>query len=629
MTSEAERNTILRGIAVAGNAVAVLVLIIVLLNAGTLFQSHGRGAPAPSPAPATELPTGRLLFILLDGLRCDVAEDPAVMPHLQALAARGSRGEAWVEALIPSTIAGLRAEVEGIVAPPAGFVFDFASAAAPRGGFLELNRQQGGRSFVAAPWLWRDLYSGWIDQAEYAEVMHGEDQRLLGAGLAAAADPQWRVVVVHLSRPDVAAHLAGGASARYRAAASWCDAAIGQLAQAAGQETTIVVTSDHGTTDRGGHAGPEPIVHRVPVIVAGPKSVQLPGEMKQVQIAELLKSLLQDAPVPPRVVRTLERSSPFDFAFLSAASIALVAGLSTTRLLEKARGEGAAKVLNTALPSETRKSGASWRRGINLRCHDERRTAAHLHIGFWVLVALSFWSPIVAAILGACLLVILERARTLRATGVCLLLLLVGVGSTAWQIRQALPGTVLGDGTLPLPSRLAYVSCASAALLLGCLGGRFVSRRGRDEAALLWGAALVLLAHHAVAVPGETASLSSLDVRAAWAVSDLWAGTVISVLVGALQPYLSLLLLMAGSALVMARVNPQRLPLFAAGAGAILTGQALWGGWQYATTYDADTSEMAALPLGLLVRTTGEVALLFPVLALLSWVVMKQTCVET
>ena len=266
------------------------------------------------------------------------------MPELQKLAASGTRTTARVEALIPSTIAGVRAEVEGIVAPPGSFVFDFASGAAPAGGFLAVNRQRGGHSFVAAPRIWGDLYGAWIDESVATSAIDGEDQRLLEAALRQLSQGGCNLVVVHLSRPDVAAHLSGGRSPRYLAAAAWCDRAVGQLVRAAGPETEVVVTADHGVSRSGGHAGPEEDVLRIPLVVAGPGAPRLPVALRQVEIAGLVEGMLGAPPAAGAGV-SIARRSPMEWvcfwvvaAMATSGTVMLLSAVKAARRNERRSG---------------------------------------------------------------------------------------------------------------------------------------------------------------------------------------------------------------------------------------------------------------------------------------------------
>jgi hypothetical protein len=109
-----------------------------------------------------------------------------------------------------------------------------------------------------------DLESPFAD-ARYAPWPGGFSEA--GAALATGED---ELVVLLVGAVDAAGHAHGGASPTYRAAAENADRA---LARALGRvdldKDAIVVTADHGHTNRGGHGGVEPEVLAVPLIAAG------------------------------------------------------------------------------------------------------------------------------------------------------------------------------------------------------------------------------------------------------------------------------------------------------------------------------------------------------------------------
>jgi Type I phosphodiesterase / nucleotide pyrophosphatase len=87
---------------------------------------------------------------------------------------------------------------------------------------------------------------------------------------AQVAQGDAELVVLLVGAVDAAGHSHGGASQDYRVAAELADHA---LARALGRvdltQDAIVITADHGHTNRGGHGGIEPEVLSVPLVMAG------------------------------------------------------------------------------------------------------------------------------------------------------------------------------------------------------------------------------------------------------------------------------------------------------------------------------------------------------------------------
>ena len=118
------------------------------------------------------------------------------------------------------------------------------------------------RAIVHAPDA--DLASP-FDDARYAPWPGGFSE----AGAAVAAEHA-DLVVMLVGAVDAAGHAHGGASPDYRAATEAADRA---LANALGHvdlaQDAVIITADHGHTNRGGHGGVEPEVMTVPLVLAG------------------------------------------------------------------------------------------------------------------------------------------------------------------------------------------------------------------------------------------------------------------------------------------------------------------------------------------------------------------------
>ena len=104
-----------------------------------------------------------------------------------------------------------------------------------------------------------------FDDARYAPWPGGFSE----AG-AQVAQGDAELVVLLVGAVDAAGHAHGGASQDYRVAAELADHALGRaLGRIDLTQDAIVITADHGHTNRGGHGGVEPEVLTVPLILAG------------------------------------------------------------------------------------------------------------------------------------------------------------------------------------------------------------------------------------------------------------------------------------------------------------------------------------------------------------------------
>jgi hypothetical protein len=101
--------------------------------------------------------------------------------------------------------------------------------------------------------------------------------------------------LIHLDQVDYAGHNEGGPrDSRWDAAATRADAMLKQIAGTLDfSKDTLIVLSDHGQIDRGGHGGQDPIVLVEPFVMvgAGIKPGQYP-DIQQVDVAPTMAVLL-------------------------------------------------------------------------------------------------------------------------------------------------------------------------------------------------------------------------------------------------------------------------------------------------------------------------------------------------
>lgn len=124
----------------------------------------------------------------------------------------------------------------------------------------------------------------------------------------AMGDPSNSLLVLIPGMVDVAGHEYGGDSDEYRQAADDVDAQLGDSLRLLDlQADTIIVTADHGHTDKGGHGGEEDVVMQVPLIIAGAgiRSDALLGSAELIDLAPTVAALL-GVPAPGHALgRTL------------------------------------------------------------------------------------------------------------------------------------------------------------------------------------------------------------------------------------------------------------------------------------------------------------------------------------
>ncbi len=125
-------------------------------------------------------------------------------------------------------------------------------------------------------------YASPFDEARYAPWPGG----FVEAGTAVAAGDA-ELVVMLVGTVDGAGHAHGGASAEYAAAARAADRAVATILERIDlSRDAIIVTADHGHTDRGGHGGISPQAIEVPLVMAG-RGIRRGAEIEHARLIDL------------------------------------------------------------------------------------------------------------------------------------------------------------------------------------------------------------------------------------------------------------------------------------------------------------------------------------------------------
>jgi len=279
---------------------ATLLLLLLASCQGSPPEEATTGdvASQPQEAPFWTQPeagaTPKVLLVGWDGIRVDVLREVPT-PTLDALAAAGTfsdeaatarptvSGPCWSSILI-----GVWSEKHGVVSN------DFSSSRYDEYPDIftrietvrpELN------TFVAIDWLplgteesGGPLISDAVDQKV---VLDGYEHGWLEADSMSVdatiqelrtADPD--ILFVYLGAPDEISHNIGGIGREYRESIEIADAHLGRLVEAiqarpsySQEDWLILVVTDHGRTETGGHGGDSPEEATVFYLASGPSAV--------------------------------------------------------------------------------------------------------------------------------------------------------------------------------------------------------------------------------------------------------------------------------------------------------------------------------------------------------------------
>ena len=131
-----------------------------------------------------------------------------------------------------------------------------------------------------------------------------------------------RFLVVHFVGLDHAGHAWGPQSDRYAAAARSMDAKIDGLLRLVDADTTVVITSDHAMTNRGGHGGSDAEARRTPLVMVGRGIRQVSGlAVDQVDLTPTLAALM-GVPIPAQSTGRIIHEA-LDLSVKSASDVSI------------------------------------------------------------------------------------------------------------------------------------------------------------------------------------------------------------------------------------------------------------------------------------------------------------------
>ena len=271
-----------------------------LMDSAQSFRSPLANTP-PTPGQALGTPiTRRVVIVLIDALRYDTSINTSVMPFLNELRSRGAI--ATMHSQPPSFSApGWTTILTGawpyindsqLFNPP-----DFNSARVFTQDNLFADSQRLGLKTAVSGYSWFEgmLANSSLDATFFTT---GEDN-IADNEVVAAALPwlteDYQLLLIHIDQVDYAGHHQGGPrDPNWNAAAARADSLLSQIVTNLDlSQDTVLVISDHGQIDRGGHGGPEAITLIEPFVLAGAGVVHGSyGDVNMVDVAPTLAVLL-------------------------------------------------------------------------------------------------------------------------------------------------------------------------------------------------------------------------------------------------------------------------------------------------------------------------------------------------
>ncbi|MHB8133848.1 MAG: alkaline phosphatase family protein [Anaerolineaceae bacterium] len=254
-------------------------------------------ASPPIPGQSLGSPIARqVVFVIVDGLRYDTFIKSDVMPNLSQLRSIGAYAK--MHSRIPTysspgygvLLTGAWPEISD--APPFNPAYEDIHTISQDNLFSSAHRLGLKTGISAFYWFEKLIPQDSIDGSFYtSEEDQKADREVVDAALPWLSSGQYQLVLIHLDQVDYAGHHEGGPKSKnWDAAAKRADDLIGEILKKMDlKQDIILVVSDHGHIDSGGHGGQEDILRLEPFLLAG-KGIQQ-GEIDGVQMADVAPTL--------------------------------------------------------------------------------------------------------------------------------------------------------------------------------------------------------------------------------------------------------------------------------------------------------------------------------------------------
>lgn len=271
-----------------------------MIDSNYAFRSPIKDTPPAAGEALGKPSTGRVVIVLIDALRYDTSMNASIMPTLDKLRSEGA--QAMMHSQVPSfSEPGYTTILTGAwpwLNDGPAFNLDYGKIPTWTQDNLFSAAHRAGLKTAISGYYW---FEELVPQADVDLSFYtpGEDRKadvdVVNAVLPWLKDNKAQLTLIHIDQVDYAGHHEGGPRSK-----NWTDAAkrsddlLAQIVSTLNlQKDTLLVISDHGQIDAGGHGGQDPICLKEPFVLvgAGVKPGNY-GDVNMVDVAPTLAALL-------------------------------------------------------------------------------------------------------------------------------------------------------------------------------------------------------------------------------------------------------------------------------------------------------------------------------------------------
>jgi hypothetical protein len=263
-----------------------------LMNSIYAYRSPLQNTPPKASEPLGKPNTRSFVIVLIDGLRYDTSLKADVMPFLNQLRSAGAHGlmhsrpPTYSQPGYSAILTGAWPDISD--GPAMNLNYDDIPTFTQDNLYSAAYRAGLHTAISSYYWFEKLIPQLTVSASFYTK---GEDktadEQVTEAAIPWLRDGQYQLMLIHLDQVDYAGHYEGGPiDPHWDAAATRADQLLEQIATTMDlTQDTLLVISDHGQIDTGGHGGQDPIVLMEPFVMAG-KGV-IPGNYGDVQMVDV------------------------------------------------------------------------------------------------------------------------------------------------------------------------------------------------------------------------------------------------------------------------------------------------------------------------------------------------------